>query len=282
MVDDASGDRSAERVRAIAAQDPRVRLVVHPHNRGVGAARNTILEHARGEFIAFFDDDDVSSPDRLRRQWERIHDYERATGAELVLCHTARSMRLPGPHARATLEPALGADITPAPSGEAVIELILLGRPVAAGGSAATCSQMARHRVYAAVGGYDGGLRRSEDTDFNLRAAAAGAHFPGVDEALVSQNVTPTHDKASAAEHDNFLRLLDKHRRLLEERNAYRFTRRWVAMKFALRQRRLAAACGHALVLSGTRPIATLRRIAWSLPNWRRQRALVRALGAAE
>jgi CDP-glycerol glycerophosphotransferase len=73
VVDDGSTDRSGEIADAVAARDPRVR-VVHTDNHGLGAARNEGVRHAQGEFLAFADSDDVVVPtayagllDRLRR-----------------------------------------------------------------------------------------------------------------------------------------------------------------------------------------------------------------------
>jgi glycosyltransferase involved in cell wall biosynthesis len=56
IVDDASSDDTEERVAALA--DPRLRYIRHSHNQGASVARNTGIEVARGEYIAFMDDDD--------------------------------------------------------------------------------------------------------------------------------------------------------------------------------------------------------------------------------
>src|SRR6266545_4664966 len=58
MVDDGSTDESPAIAERFAARDPRFRLV-RQANAGLGAARNTGVVHAVGEFIAFVDSDDV-------------------------------------------------------------------------------------------------------------------------------------------------------------------------------------------------------------------------------
>ena len=68
IADDASTDRTAEIVRALAANDPRVRLIPLEQNGGVARARNAALAAARGRFIAFLDSDDLWLPQKLERQ----------------------------------------------------------------------------------------------------------------------------------------------------------------------------------------------------------------------
>ena len=61
MVDDGSRDRTAAVVEEAARQDPRLRLVRNPGNRGKGySVRHGMLE-ARGEWI-LFSDADLSAP----------------------------------------------------------------------------------------------------------------------------------------------------------------------------------------------------------------------------
>jgi glycosyltransferase involved in cell wall biosynthesis len=63
VVDDASTDATPAIVSEI--QDPRLRLVVQPTNRGVSAARNAGIAHARGHWIIPLDSDDELAPDAL-------------------------------------------------------------------------------------------------------------------------------------------------------------------------------------------------------------------------
>ncbi len=67
VVDDGSPDASAE----IAARRPGVRLLREPH-RGVAAARNAGVRAARGELIAFLDQDDLWEPSKLALQVEML------------------------------------------------------------------------------------------------------------------------------------------------------------------------------------------------------------------
>ena len=64
VVDDGSTDGSREILRAGDWGD-RVRLVEHEHNQGKGAAIQTALTHARGEFSAIFDADLEYDPEDL-------------------------------------------------------------------------------------------------------------------------------------------------------------------------------------------------------------------------
>ncbi len=69
-VDDGSTDESAQRLEAFAAMEPRLRVFRHAVNRGQATARNTALAAARGEWVAYLDQDDEFHPDHLARVWE--------------------------------------------------------------------------------------------------------------------------------------------------------------------------------------------------------------------
>lgn len=68
-VDDGSNDGSTEILKAFAARDSRVRLVIR-ENRGIIATRNELLAAARADLVAWMDSDDVSRPQRIARQVE--------------------------------------------------------------------------------------------------------------------------------------------------------------------------------------------------------------------
>jgi len=68
-VDDASTDDSPEILQEYAAKDSRVK-VVRQENAGAGAARNTGLDLARGEYLSFLDSDDFFEPDMLEKAYD--------------------------------------------------------------------------------------------------------------------------------------------------------------------------------------------------------------------
>ena len=65
VVDDGSKDDLATALKAFP--DERIRLLTHPVNRGVNAARNTGLAHATGAWVTFLDSDDELVPRALQQ-----------------------------------------------------------------------------------------------------------------------------------------------------------------------------------------------------------------------
>lgn len=61
LVDDGSPDKSGKICDAWSNKDDRI-LVIHQRNSGAGAARNTALKKARGDYITFVDSDDYIAP----------------------------------------------------------------------------------------------------------------------------------------------------------------------------------------------------------------------------
>src|SRR6478735_441813 len=64
VVDDGSTDETPEIVAALAAADPRVRLIREAPS-GVSRARNQAIEVAHGRYVAFLDSDNEWTPDFL-------------------------------------------------------------------------------------------------------------------------------------------------------------------------------------------------------------------------
>lgn len=67
VVDDASPDDSADVARALAAADPRVRVLVHERNLGHIRTYNDGLALARGDYVSLLSADDLLAPGALTR-----------------------------------------------------------------------------------------------------------------------------------------------------------------------------------------------------------------------
>lgn len=268
IYDDASLDGTPAVLESLQMAHPALHVIKGSENRGVAHARNQIIAAAKGDFIAFFDDDDTSRPERLSKQYRRLAAYEKTMAAPaFVLCHAARLQIYPDGARR--IEPPPGtAEDGPAPCGRRVAERILFGLPLPGGfGSMATCSQMARREVYSAIGGFDESFRRSEDTDFNIRAALMGAHFIGIDEPLVHQTMTRAQEKNLEEERKMSLRLLEKYKDLEHIPFGYDFHKRWLEIKFLYLKNRKFEFLTSLITLFLTRPFCTSRKILWAMPN---------------
>ena len=66
IIDDASTDETADIVRKF--KDPRINFITNDKNMGIAATLNRGLDRSNGEYIARMDADDISFPDRLKRQ----------------------------------------------------------------------------------------------------------------------------------------------------------------------------------------------------------------------
>lgn len=71
LVDDCSSDNSSELCELLAKEHAhKIKLYRHNEQKGPGAARNTGIQHARGEFLGFVDSDDIASPEMFQKLYE--------------------------------------------------------------------------------------------------------------------------------------------------------------------------------------------------------------------
>ena len=71
LVDDGSEDASPKICDRYAQQYPGLIHVIHKPNEGLGLARNTGLEMARGEYVAFLDSDDTVEPEMYAEMYAK-------------------------------------------------------------------------------------------------------------------------------------------------------------------------------------------------------------------
>jgi GalNAc5-diNAcBac-PP-undecaprenol beta-1,3-glucosyltransferase len=75
--------------KELAGYGGAVRAIRTERNGGCGYARNVAVREARGEFVAFLDDDDYWKPEKLERQYETIGDRPMTTCGQEFIPETA-------------------------------------------------------------------------------------------------------------------------------------------------------------------------------------------------
>ena len=166
-VDDASGDGTADLLRALA--DPRLRVLEQGTNGGPGAARNRALDVARGTWVAILDSDDWFAPERCAR----LLDLAAAGGASLV----ADNLWLVPPGLAAPRGTLFGGRLREPRTFDAAgfVRATLPGRATLALGLAQPLVRrdlIERDRVR-----YDARIRYTEDFEFSLRCLLAGGRL---------------------------------------------------------------------------------------------------------
>ena len=175
VADDASRDGTATILDRLAAEDPRVRVVVSDANRGPAGARNLAIEHATGELLAFLDADDRLLPaylDRLVGLYAAASAEGRRVG--IVACNAY----LEGPAGRL---PSTYADQHGDPDG-ATLTGLLRSNPI-------FVSALCPAAVVRELGGFSTECWGSEDHDLWLRIVEQGREVIGTPEPLVVYRV---------------------------------------------------------------------------------------------
>lgn len=68
IYDDGSVGKSAEYIRNLIYHDPRIRVIRNEENMGLAFSLNRCIGEARGKYLARMDADDISLPDRLKKE----------------------------------------------------------------------------------------------------------------------------------------------------------------------------------------------------------------------
>jgi GT2 family glycosyltransferase/glycosyltransferase involved in cell wall biosynthesis len=198
VVDNASDDGTPEYLRALAARDPRVRVVCNGENRGFAAANNQGVALSRGEVVVLLNNDTVVPPGLLRR----LVDHLRRDPRIGLLCPTTNFC---GNEARVEPDyPAGGAIDAAALAAFASRRAAEHRGRVFDIGVAAMYCVAARREVLDAVGPLDEayGIGMFEDDDFAVRMRAQGYRVACAEDAYVHHVGQGAFRKLSPADYD--------------------------------------------------------------------------------
>ena len=181
-VDDGGDDGSMDIVRGFV--DPRIRIVCQP-NHGLAGARNTGIGHARGQFIALLDSDDVWHRDKLV-----LHYVHLTANADIGVSYAgSRMIDRDGRVLGVAMRPKLG---------RVTARDIICRNPIGNGSapvlrrSALNLAKFPHPNIAARECWFDEEFRQSEDIEMWIRLAVKhGVNFAGIEGLLTDYRIIP-------------------------------------------------------------------------------------------
>ena len=152
IVNDGSTDNSVAIVKQF--DDSRI-VLIEQKNSGVSVARNTAIMHARGEFVAFLDADDLWHTAKLETQVKQLEHH-----SDIDFCYTDRDL----------FDDVEGLNLSIEIDADSIEKQHLF--PLLLKHNHIHCSSvMVRRSIFAKIGLFDVMLDASEDSDLWIRAA---------------------------------------------------------------------------------------------------------------
>jgi len=163
IVDDASTDSSPEIIRSFIKKYPdKIKLFWHKKNKGCPAAtKNTGIKHAKGDFIAFLDQDDVWLPRKLEKQINILKSNDR------LIANFTNGYIFDDPKNKAIAK--RWAYITPFPDFYVVRKRLLKENFILSSSSA-----LVRAKILKKAGGFDEKMKLADDYDLWFRLTFYG------------------------------------------------------------------------------------------------------------
>ena len=218
VVNDAPEEKELEaRIHAMIndLHDDRMQYVLHDRNRGACAARNTGAALAKGEFLAFLDDDDEWLPEKLEEQMKLMEDPE----VGFVTCDSYMVYQTgEKKYVRRTLPSKYSTAL------EAELEGNYLG---------GVSFPLIRASSFFQVGQFDIEMMSQQDTDLYIRLLKVSS-VAICQKPLLKYYLTTTSITASVtAKEQGFRRLLEKYREDYERHpEIYRQKLLWIGRQF--------------------------------------------------
>jgi glycosyltransferase involved in cell wall biosynthesis len=181
VIDDGSTDNTADLVSSFVKHYPELVRYVYKRHGGEGDARNKGVEEARGQWIAFFDDDQLAEPAWLGELYRPAREH----GADLV--DGSVHLKLPDPCPLPLGPQARGILLEKVYSRAEHPGKVCLG----------TGNVLIRKSLFGALGGFDVSFRQCVDTEFFWRVDQAGVKMYYSPEAAVYHVIPDTRLRVS-------------------------------------------------------------------------------------
>jgi len=188
VIDDGSTDSTSA---LLAGYGDRITTVVLENSGGQSRPRNKGIEHSHGEFIAFFDSDDLMEPDKLALAMEIFENHP-----EVGL--VSSNFRSIDPNGQVLKEDYLQhyttfrKDLQPSDIPDAgILQGEVAFRNLMRANFVGTSSVVCRREILVAVDPFDEEMKNADDIDMWMRIARSGYTFAFINRVLHSYRITP-------------------------------------------------------------------------------------------
>ena len=178
IINDASIDKTGSIIEQYVSLDNRIKHIKHEFNRGLPAARNTGIDNAKGQFIAFLDSDDEWYPNKLEIQfgYHKKHKDVKISHSAFDIFNDNGIVKRPFKKI-AEFNSKKQGNILPSLYSKNTIGVLTV---------------MAERQSIKDVGGFDTGLWTMEDQDLWIRLALANQTFGYINQSLAKYRINPT------------------------------------------------------------------------------------------
>lgn len=195
VIDDCSEDNPENVIERY--NDDRIRFEIHEKNRGGSAARNTGIEAASSEYIAFLDADDEWKSTKIEKQLTELQSRSDEWVAVHCRVENDRSALNDLGDKLATVVGARDADPATEGDSEIINEILKMNWHMS------TSSLLVKRETVETVNGFDERFQRHQDWEFLIRVVKHGK-LAFIDEPLVIKHGT---GRPSAAVHEDAKKL---------------------------------------------------------------------------
>ena len=211
IVDDCSNDNSLKVIKSINFKGINHKIIHNEINKGLPSSLNKIIKYSKGSYICFFDDDDISFPERIYKQYSKFIKYKNKIKTEKIACYTSTIRDYQNGYKKLNI--AIGSRNN-IPIGEDIINFHFskeLKKNIFYGSGTPTCSLFIKKNIFDFIGYYDENLLRTEDCDLAIRLGEKGFHFIGCEEPLIKQFIYKAQYKNGFSNFESEIKLFKKY-----------------------------------------------------------------------
>lgn len=230
IIDDCSNDNSVKIIKESQFLKD-IKLYLNKKNIGAAGSRNKIINKSKGEIICFMDDDDLSMPNRVKKQIEAMKNVG-FPNQKLIACSVSMERIYNNGYKRKLI--SMGSNGL-SPYREELAEYILFYEKkdkVDYGFGLPTCSLAITKECFKKVGFFDENLKRVEDLDMAIRLSFNKVVFTGVPEVLIRQTTSQRVNKNAEFNYQSEVKVIEKNKDFLKKKNLFWHSMQWPKIRY--------------------------------------------------